>query len=157
MVTVKSDNSRHRDFLSKKLGRLDRLRQELSPPVGGWIKSIRTALGMNTRQLGERLGVGGDRVRVLEREEIRGAVTLRSMQRAADAMNCEFVYVFLPRDSLHATVEKQARKVAERRVKRVSHSMMLEKQQPGRSDEEAMTKELVQELLRTMPRTLWDE
>ena len=146
-----------RDMLDKRLSRLRRVRTDLSTPAGGWIKCIRLALGMNSRHLGERLGVGADWVRMLERNEAAGSVTLQSLQKAANAMNCELVYSFLPRESLRSMVEKQARKVAEQRNQRVSHSMMLEQQQPSRREQEEIIEEIVRELLRTMPRTLWDE
>jgi predicted DNA-binding mobile mystery protein A len=146
-----------RDVLDRRLNSIRRLRSELATPVGGWIRCIRLALGMNSRHLGERIGVGADWVRVLERNESAGAVTLRSLQKAADAMNCDLVYTFLPRESLRGMVEKQARKVAELRSKRVSHSMMLEEQQPTSREQEKIIADLIRELVRTMPRTLWDE
>ena len=43
------------------------------PPVRGWIKAIREALGMSTAQLAKRLGVKQPSVVALERSEAKGA------------------------------------------------------------------------------------
>jgi len=64
----------------------------------------------------------------LEKAEVEGSVTINSMKKAAEAMDCVFVYALVPRDSLEANVEKQARKYAEKLHYVIQHSMVLEKQ-----------------------------
>jgi predicted DNA-binding mobile mystery protein A len=71
------------------------------PPPEGWVRHLRDALGMNTRQLAARLGTSRQAVLGLESRERRGAITLDTLGRAADALGCELRYVLIPRDSLH--------------------------------------------------------
>ena len=47
---------------------------------------------LSVRQLAERLQVSAARVSVLEKDEARGAVTLKMMEKAARAMGCRFEY-----------------------------------------------------------------
>lgn len=68
------------------------------PTTGeGWIRAIRNQRGMQGKQLAKIMKVSAARISVLERDEQRGAVTLKMMQRAADALDCDFVYAFVPR------------------------------------------------------------
>ena len=57
-----------------------------------WIRSMRIKQGLKGFQLAERLKVSAARVSVLEKDEARGAVTLKMMERAATAMGCRFEY-----------------------------------------------------------------
>ena len=51
-----------------------------------WIRSVRKQQGLKGFQLAEQLQVSPARVSVMERDEMRGAVTLKMMQKAARAM-----------------------------------------------------------------------
>ncbi len=53
-----------------------------------WIRSMRIKQGLKGFQLAQRLKVSAARVSVLEKDEKRGAVTLKMMERAAKAMGC---------------------------------------------------------------------
>ncbi len=57
-----------------------------------WIRSMRIKQGLKGFQLAQRLKVSAARVSVLEKDEKRGAVTLKMMERAAIAMGCRFEY-----------------------------------------------------------------
>lgn len=57
-----------------------------------WIRSMRVKQGLKGFQLAERMQVSAARISVLERDESRGAVTLKMMERAAKAMGCKFEY-----------------------------------------------------------------
>ena len=57
-----------------------------------WIRSMRIKQGLKGFQLAERLQVSAARVSVLEKDEKRGAVTLKMMEKAARAMGCRFEY-----------------------------------------------------------------
>ncbi|MDX8406184.1 MAG: mobile mystery protein A, partial [Mariprofundus sp.] len=93
-----------------------------------WIRAIRDALGMTGEQLARRTGVKRQRVTALEKGEVAGTATINSIKKTAEAMNCVFVYAIVPRDSLQAAVENQARKYAEKLHATVQHSMLLEQQ-----------------------------
>lgn len=61
-----------------------------------WIRSMRIKQGLKGFQLAERMQVSAARISVLEKDELRGAVTLKMMQRAAKAMGCRFEYRIVP-------------------------------------------------------------
>jgi predicted DNA-binding mobile mystery protein A len=142
---------------------LDRL---LSPPVDlrqfarpreGWIREIRQALGMSASQLARRLSVGQSTVSKLEKTEREETISLRSLTKVAEAMDCTLVYAFVPRLSLEAVVEKQARQRATELVTRVDHTMALEAQNRSQDDRKAEVEELAGDLKRTLSRELWME
>ena len=62
----------------------------------GWIRAVRRQCNMQSKQLAQKMRVSPARISVLERDEQRGAVTLKMMQKAAAALDCVFVYAFIP-------------------------------------------------------------
>ena len=149
----------------KKLIReqLDASLQRLSPLLGittppkGWIRAIRDALGMTARQLANRLGVAQQAVARIEKEELAGSVTIKTMRRIAESLDCVFVYGFVPRVSLEGTVSRQAKKVAAQRLAQASQTMSLEDQALSKRENEQALSELVDELIRTLPSNLWNK
>ncbi len=72
-----------------------------------WIRSMRIKQGLKGFQLAERLNVSAARVSVLEKDEGRGAVTLKMMERAAKAMGCRFEYQIVKETSVASSnIEK---------------------------------------------------
>jgi predicted DNA-binding mobile mystery protein A len=128
----------------------------VSPPRG-WIRAIREALGMSGRQFAARLGVSPPRVTALEREELSGGLSIKTLRQAAEALDCVLVYALVPRSSLAETVQRQAEKVAGERLARVSHSMLLEEQQLSPEEQRKNIASAVEELTRTLPKDLWDK
>jgi len=102
--------------------------KSISPPPKGWIRAIRNALGMSGQQLANRLGVNKQRVSRIEKDEIEGRVTINTLRKIANALDCEFVYGFVPHASLENTLESQAKKIAQERMDKVFHTMSLEQQ-----------------------------
>ena len=81
--------------------RLATLRDEaVAVPPRGWLKGIREALGLSTRQLATRMGAAYSRITAMEKAEVTGAITIKSMREAAEAMGCTFVYAIVPTTSL---------------------------------------------------------
>ena len=143
--------------------RLDRRFNASSPkelktlPRLGWVRAVRDALGMSTRQLAARMNVAQPTVVQLEQSEASGTVKLATLRRAADAMNCDLVYALVPREgSLEATVLTQARRRASSVVNAVDRSMALEDQAVTDSVEHqaAMDRTALQ---LAASRRLWDE
>ena len=116
-------------------------------PSRGWLKAIREALGMTTAQLGQRLGVAQSRVVAIEQGEVKGTVTLNSLEKAAQALDCRLVYALVPRLSLEDVVNKRAALVAGNRLKSTSHSMALEAQGVDAADEREQLERLVWQLV----------
>jgi predicted DNA-binding mobile mystery protein A len=131
--------------------------QAFARPPRGWVRAIREALGVTTTQLAKRLGVSQPSVMDMEKAEQRGAITIDTLERAARAMNCTLVYALVPVDSLEETLKRQAKKVAKKRIERVSHTMRLENQAISKEALEAEYERLVGELMRGNLRRLWDE
>lgn len=126
------------------------------PPKLGWIKTARLALGMTGAALSQRLGGTRSLVANLERSEQEGRITLKSMQDAAAAMNCCFVYAIVPESgSIEAVIEAQAEQVARRMVHAAGVHMALEAQQLDAEQTGREVARLKQQLLRELPRELW--
>lgn len=103
-------------------------------PQNGWIRSIRESIGMSAADLGARLGVAPQSVLTLERSEVAGRARMDSLKKAAEAMDCSFVYALVPNSSLEEFVQEQTQKVITETMKKVSHSMKLEGQTTELSD-----------------------
>ena len=65
-----------------------------------WLRGSRQAQSLKGIDMAKRMGVSPARVSMMESDEERGAVTLKMMQKAAQAMDCEFVYALVPKKSL---------------------------------------------------------
>ena len=66
-----------------------------------WLRRARLAQELKGIDLAKRLGVSPARVSRMESDEEKGAVTLKMMQKAAQALDCEFVYLLVPKNALH--------------------------------------------------------
>jgi predicted DNA-binding mobile mystery protein A len=128
----------------------------LAPPKG-WIKAIRGSLGMTARQLAARMGVGSSRIPVIEEAELTGATTLKTLRQAAAAMNCAFVYAFVPIEPLDEIVRTRAVQKAQMVVARLDHTMLLENQALLKSDLDAERQRTIDRILSGSLRGLWDE
>ena len=153
---MKKNRKLVRQQLDNSLKRF-RLLQDISPPAKGWIKAIREALGMSGRQLGERMGVSKQRTSSIEKQEITGSATIKTMRKIAEQMDCVFVYGFVPRMSLENTVRTQAKLIAFNRLSRVSHTMRLEDQALSKKENEQVLSKMVEELANELPSNLWDK
>jgi len=142
--------------IDNKLRKLGAFEGMFRPSVG-WIKTIRTTLGMSLEQLGRRLSLPRQNVQAIEKREMDGAITIKSMQEVAKALDMELVYVFIPKDgSLDALIDRKANELATRIVTRTSHSMKLEDQENTNQRIERAIKERAAAIKNEMPRTLWD-
>lgn len=148
-----------RDLIIKQLDHeLEGLRlMKVAKPKQGWIRTIRKALGMTGAQLAKKLGVNRSRVNRIEIDEQRGAITLRTLEETAAALNCNLVYVLMPRDSLRTIVFKQAEKKANDSLRRISHTMELEGQGVNEKAREELKKELLKSLLQGSYKYLWED
>ena len=131
--------------------------KNVAVPAKGWVHAIRSSIGMTLRQLATRMGITRQSVKELEVREAVGSITLKTLRAAADALDMRLVYGFVPRDgSLEEAVARQARRVAEEIVRRTSTSMRLEDQENTEERVERAIAEKTDDLIREMPRHLWD-
>ncbi|MDQ6978572.1 MAG: mobile mystery protein A [Mariprofundaceae bacterium] len=120
------------------------------------IAPIRDAIGMTGEQLARRLGVQKQRIVALEKGEVAGTATINSMKKAAEAMDCVFVYALLPRKSLEANVENQAHKYAKKMHTAIQHSMLLEQQGLTMDENRQGIKENTDYLVRNSAKAIWE-
>ena len=130
--------------------------RDMQPPRKGWIRAIRDALGMSGRQLGQRMGVSKMWVADMERLEANGATSLKTLRRAAEAMDCVLVYALVPKTSLKETLLKQARQKVRQDMARASHTMALEDQALAKDEAAKATETAAAFLLDKIPKTFWD-
>lgn len=143
---------------------LDRRFAELGPwiplttrPSRGWIKAIREALGMRTGQLAKRIKVAQTRISEMEAAEAHGNITLKTLDRAAQALGCRVVYVLVPDRPLGQTLQERAYTVAERQLAAVEQTMRLEDQEViGNKRRKETLRRLADQLLRH-PGKLWND
>ena len=124
-------------------------------PKSGWLRAIRQALGMTTRQLAKAVGVTQAAVVDAERSEAKDDITLATLRRYATALDCELVYALVPNRPLQESLEARADKVARDHVLRVRHSMALEDQQTSGDTLEREVTELRRRLLEGKRSRLW--
>ncbi len=124
-------------------------------PKEGWMKTIRKALGMTIKQLAKRLGTNPSRVVRMEKAEIEGAITLRTLRTVAKQLDCFFVYSFIPRSSLEKKIKDRAKEIVIEQIKRTSHTMYLEAQSVETDWLDAQIEDLTGELLAKNWKHLW--
>jgi predicted DNA-binding mobile mystery protein A len=142
---------KHLDARFKRLSPLD----TFAKPPGGWIRSIRQGLGMTTSQLADRMRLSQPRVTAIEQSEAEGAINLKTLERAAAALNCTFVYAFVPNETLDEMVRKRALGVAADRLGVAEQTMRLENQGVPRDD--SQLRDMAADLIRRAPRSLWNK
>jgi len=126
-------------------------------PPSGWLKAIREALGMSATQLAKRLGVVTSTVTRLETSEADDTISLATLRRAAEALDCELRYVLVPRHSLADTLAMRANQLARERMAGIAHSMALEAQATSSETVADQTRALADSLLQGPRRELWRE
>jgi predicted DNA-binding mobile mystery protein A len=126
-------------------------------PATGWVKAIRTAIGMSMQQLANKLNVSKQAVADIEKREKEGAITIKSLREVANSMDMELVYAFVPKDgSLEALVERKATAIATTIVMRTANTMQLEDQANSKKRLKAAIKERAEAIKNDMPKFLWD-
>ena len=142
-----------RKSLDDRLGRFKG--DAATRPPKGWVRAVREALGMSGTQLARRLNVDPSTVSAMEKGEVQDTVTLGTLRRAAEAMNCRLVYAIVPHSSLEQTVRDRAATVADVRLGRLGHTMALENQAlPDPSLAEERTR-MIEDIIREEPRRIW--
>ena len=132
--------------------------QKVAPPPTGWIKAIRTALGMTLEQLGNKLSLTKQAAQAIENREKEGSLTLKALREAANAMDMHLVYGFVPKDgSLDALIDRKARELAAQIVLRTSQTMKLEDQENSPERIKKAIEERAAVIKAEMPKMLWSQ
>ncbi|KPA23705.1 helix-turn-helix protein [Shimia sp. SK013] len=119
-------------------------------PEGGWILTMRRALGMSAEHVAQRKGVSRNAVYQAERSEKEGAVSLKQMQKLAEAMGGQFVYAIVPKEPVEKLKLRQAQAVA-------AHLARLETdfQLWSPDEQEDWLDDKTAELMHDMPADFW--
>src|SRR3989338_3583809 len=124
---------------------------DLPMPPEGWLRTMRKALGMSGAQLARRLGVSRAQIAQSEKNELSGAITLRTLQNMAEAMGGRVVYAIVPHDGIETLLKMQAKDKARQLMSRVDTHMALESQLLDSERHQFEMGRLEQELLKEMP------
>jgi predicted DNA-binding mobile mystery protein A len=133
-----------------------RFMTNLTCPVYGWIKIIRNALGMTSRQFAKRMGVTQARASAVENGEIEDSLTLKTLKEAAKALNCQLVYFLIPEKSLEETVKEQSIKFVKSDTRSIVHSMGLENQSVDAENTDDFIAIRAEEILLKNSSNIWD-
>ena len=130
---------------------------DVAPPVGGWVRAIREAIGMTNVQLAKRLGRKAPQtIEDMQKYEAIGTIKLDTLRELAEAMSCRLVYAVVPAKPLDELRKDRAEEVARKTLKRASHSMKLEAQDVGSKEEQRALERQVEKLLAGNPKRLWE-
>ncbi|WP_338410755.1 mobile mystery protein A [uncultured Flavobacterium sp.] len=144
------------DQTDKKLVLFQSLKTVVMPPKG-WVNTMRTALKMSLRQLGNRMNFSAQNIKQIEEREVNGTISINSLREVANAMDMQLVYGFVSKhESLEQMIEKRAKELATEIVMRTNNTMTLEDQQ---NSTERIGKAIAQktnEIKSEMPKYLWD-
>lgn len=129
----------------------------VSIPQKGWINTIRKAIRMSMRQLGDRLRISPQSVKEIEERESNGSITLKNLKEVGAALDLKLIYGFIPKNqSIENMIEKRALEIAKEIVLRTSTSMQLEDQANTKERLEKAIRNRAEEIKTKMPRYLWD-
>lgn len=143
-----------REQLNEKLSKFRGL-NEVSPP-SGWIRIIREALGMSTKQLAKRANLDQSRISRIEIAEQSGELKLSTLNKVAEALNMQLVYAFVPKSDLENMVRDQARKRAIQKLKKLNHTMRLEQQELSDIEKEKALNNMIEKILMEEQKKIWD-
>ena len=143
--------------LVREFSALGRAAQGIRTPRRGWVRQIRDLLHMPARVLADRCGLDRSTVTRLEHSESKRSITLRSLERLAEGLNCEVRYMLVPREPLDDLLMRQARAVARKEIAKVAHTMSLESQEVTRDQLELQIQDLAEELVERRSPRIWDD
>ena len=158
MKTNKKKLKNQRIIIEKKLSLWKKLRTEKRPP-NGWLKAVRGALGMSTRQLAKKCGVHHSSILRIEKNEAQDKISIESLKKIASAMDCQLVYAIVPQikyNKLEEIIDKQAVFLARKLIKKATHTMQLESQGISSKEIENQIKKLANTLKYEMDSRIWE-
>ncbi|MEO5581713.1 MAG: mobile mystery protein A [Saprospiraceae bacterium] len=129
----------------------------VSTPHTGWIKAVRLTIGMTLLQMGKKLSITKQSMQDIEKREQDGSLTLKALRQAANALDMQLVYGFVPIDgSMEKLIDRKARELATRIVMRTSNTMKLEDQENSDTRIKKAIEEKVMSFKNELPKILWD-
>ena len=150
-------DAKEQKIITKQVSRrLEDLRpfQNQAKGVSSWINYLREGLGMGVAQLAARVGVAQSSISSSIKLEKEGRITINKLKEIADALECDLVYGFVPRQKIEDIVHDQAVKKTLALMNETDAHMSLEDQKVNLDKNERL-KDLAEE--RTYSKYLWDK
>ena len=119
--------------LDRHVSDMNRIRRLVPRPSRGWLRAVREALGLSQNAVASRLDITRTAWAKLEHLEAREGISLGTLRRAADALDCDLTYGLTPREPVAETFTDlaSANDPAMRHLIATEHSMALEGQAVG--------------------------
>jgi predicted DNA-binding mobile mystery protein A len=152
--------------MKKRLQELQELSESLTLPEPvravqrprtGWLRAVRTALGMPQSYLARELGVTTGAIAKYEAGEAAGSISLATLRKAANAMEYDLVYALVPRTSMDEIRFGRARVIARKILGAASRKMALKDQKVPKGDLETRIDDLARVILTQHENALWSE
>ncbi len=159
MKTNRKKLKNQRLIIEKKINPWKKLRTQRRPS-SGWLKAVRGALGINTRQLGKRCGVQHSSILKIEKSEVQNKASIESLKKLASAMNCQLVYAIVPKtgyNSLEEIINHQTQLLVRKLIEQADHTMRLEAQGTSSKEIQNQIRKLTDVLKDKMDPRIWEK
>lgn len=131
--------------------------QPVQYPKEGWLYTARNALCMSAAQLARRLNVTRAYISKIEKSELSGSLTIKTMQRIAEGMECRFVYTIVPKESVEDILTERAKEKATYLVETTNKHMALEDQALSSRQISFEIERLQKKMLDDMSSDFWND
>lgn len=143
--------------LDRQLSEWQKLGKKFPKPSVGWLRTLRLAFNMTTEYLAQKVGVNHSRILHIEKGEVDDTITLQTLKKVADAMECELIYAIVPKNnlSLEKIIRNHASELALEITHRVGHTMALEDQSVSKEFLQQQTEETAKILAKNLDKKFW--
>lgn len=130
--------------------------KNIEVPERGWVYTIRTALNMTLQQLGHKLKITIQGVQDIEKRELSGSISLKSMKEVGKALDMKFVYGFVSNHhSIDEFIELKSRELAEKMVLKNSNAL-AENKVINKEELQLEIEGYMRKIKTEIPKSLWD-
>lgn len=70
-----------------------------------WLKTVREALQLSAQSVADKMGITRSGYSYLEKNEELGSISLNNLKKAAEAMDCEFIYAIRPKNRMPFSIQ----------------------------------------------------
>ncbi len=146
------------DIVTQQISdKIEAIRPAIGPIKGvkSWIKYIRQSLGMSAAQLAQRMKLKPVAIYKFESNEALDQLSLKTLKKAAEAMDSYFIYAIIPRKKLESLIDDQATQKAYTILKETRLHMQIEDQDISDKAFERRLRELKDKLKHS--KALWED
>lgn len=119
--------------LDQSLQAKQTIQAEISPPSKGWLRAVREALNRRQHSVAKKMGIRQQAYANVEKREEDETISLSTLKRAANALDCDLVYFLLPKKQTARSFAELAANTgtSTEHLRATEHSMSLEGQAIG--------------------------